>query len=940
MKSRRFEKTLDNSTPKSIKTFSLNSVVTGQITVLGGVYGIIVVDKLTGEVSLMDKWILIDGNSIANRAFYAMPPLTNSAGLHTNAVYGFTTMLLRLLEEEKPTHMMVAFDAGKITFRHEGYEDYKGGRAKTPSELSEQFPLIKELLKAFGIAQYELSGYEADDIIGTLTRMADENGAETLVVSGDKDMLQLASDHVTIAITRKGVSEVDRFTPEAVGEKYNLTPQQIIDLKGLMGDASDNIPGIPGVGEKTALKLLHEYGTVEDVLANAGSLKGKMKEKVEQHREEALMSKKLATIFREVPLEQGIDEMAYNGYLPQQLSEAFRKLEFKSLLERLDLPSGSAGHADGDGGEGQEAAIETVSIDADGISRLADELNQVRAVLIEATGENPHHAELLAIALATETKAYVVPAELLLSAQGTIVREWLEDEHQEKQGYDMHKAELALAWNGIKLKGTTFDVHLAAYLLDPSDSGQTLNGLAARYSLPHVPADEEVYGKGAKFKVPGQEILHAHLARKADAVRRLAPLQAQELEESGMHRLYYELELPLSSILAGMEKQGIVVKNDTIGQLGQEIEGKITSSMNEVYRYAGMEFNIGSTRQLGEVLFDKLGLPVIKKTKTGYSTDADVLEKLEPYHGIIPSILHYRQLTKLQSTYVEGLLKEIRKETGRVHTYFRQTIAATGRLSSQFPNLQNIPIRLEEGRKIRKAFVPSEQGWYILAADYSQIELRVLAHISGDEGLKEAFINDMDIHTKTAMDVFGVSADQVDSNMRRQAKAVNFGIVYGISDFGLSQNLNITRKEAAQFIEQYFAAFKGVRKYMDDIVAQARQDGYVTTLLERRRYLPEIKASNFNLRSFAERTAMNTPIQGTAADIIKLAMVRMDEKLAEQKLRSRMLLQVHDELVFEVPEDELAIMEKLVPEVMAGAIALDVPLRADVSYGTNWYETK
>ncbi|GGF97863.1 DNA polymerase I [Paenibacillus abyssi] len=884
----------------------------------------------------MDKWILIDGNSIANRAFYAMPPLTNSAGLHTNAVYGFTTMLLKLLEEEKPTHMLVAFDAGKVTFRHEGYGDYKGGRQKTPPELSEQFPLIKELLQAFGIAQFELSGFEADDIIGTLTRMADEAGVEALVVSGDKDMLQLASDKVTIALTRKGVSEVELYTPEAIGEKYGLSPAQIIDLKGLMGDSSDNIPGIPGVGEKTALKMLHEFGSVEDVLANIDSLKGKMKEKVEQHQEDAIMSKKLATIYREVPLEQGIEEIVYEGYDKGQLSEAFRKLEFKSLMERLDLPSGGPAQE----GASEAAELQVVSVDKDKLGDLEAKLDQVKSIYVEAVGENPHHAELLGIAFASEETIYVVPAELISSSEAVRILEWLQDDTKEKYGYDMHKAALALSWRGIELSGTAFDVHLAAYLLDPTDTSQTLSGLTHRYGIGAVQADEEVYGKGAKFKVPDSEILHRHLARKADAIRKLVPLQQEELEKSGMHKLFYELELPLSTILAGMEKQGITVQSDTLKQLGQEIESKITASMNEVYKHAGMEFNISSPKQLGEVLFDKLGLPVIKKTKTGYSTDADVLDKLEPYHEIIPSILHYRQLTKLQSTYVEGLLKEIRKETGKVHTYYRQTIAATGRLSSQFPNLQNIPIRLEEGRKIRKAFVPSNEGWYILAADYSQIELRVLAHISGDEGLKDAFIHDLDIHTKTAMDVFGVAADQVDSNMRRQAKAVNFGIVYGISDFGLSQNLNITRKEAGQFIEQYFAAFQGVRKYMDDIVLQAREDGYVTTLLERRRYLPEIKASNFNLRSFAERTAMNTPIQGTAADIIKLAMVKMDEQLRERGLQSRMLLQVHDELVFEVPEEELETMKKLVPDVMESAIELDVPLKADVNYGVNWYETK
>ncbi|MCM3629063.1 DNA polymerase I [Paenibacillus glycanilyticus] len=892
----------------------------------------------------MDKWILIDGNSIANRAFYAMPPLTNSAGLHTNAVFGFTTMLLKLLEDEKPTHVLVAFDAGKIVFRHEGYTEYKGGRAKTPPELSEQFPVMKDLLKAFGISQFELSGYEADDIIGTLTRLADEQNVETLVVTGDKDMLQLASDNVTIAITRKGISEVEHFSPAAIDEKYGLKPMQIIDLKGLMGDASDNIPGIPGVGEKTALKMLHEFGSVEEVLANTGSLKGKMKEKVETHKDDAVMSKKLATIFREVPLEHSTEDIKYEGYQPAVLADAFRKLEFKSLIERLDL-NGAGSEGGGAAPPAAELNLVVIESDNDGealqtmLSALQTD-GEEHGLYIEAIGENPHQAVVLGLAAAIGDTAYVVPVAALQQPFAKELREWLADADKPKNGFDTHKTELALGWSGIQWRGVAFDVQLAAYLLDPTDTNLTLNALCDRYGQASVPHDEAVYGKGAKFKVPDNDALYRHLAVKADAVRKLTALMRADLEKRGMNQLYYELEQPLSVVLAGMERQGIKVEKAELERLGSELESKLSVAVSEIYRLAGMEFNIGSPKQLGEVLFEKLGLKAQKKTKTGYSTDAEVLEKLSSEHEIVPLILHYRTLSKLQSTYIEGLLKEVRPETGKIHTYYRQTIAATGRLSSQFPNLQNIPIRLEEGRQIRKAFVPSEPGWYILAADYSQIELRVLAHISGDERLKEAFIHDMDIHTKTAMDVFGVTADQVDSNMRRSAKAVNFGIVYGISDFGLSQNLNITRKEAAHFIEQYFEVFQGVRKYMDDIVMQARRDGYVTTLLERRRYLPEIKASNFNLRSFAERTAMNTPIQGTAADIIKLAMVRMDETLRERGLKSRMLLQVHDELVFEVPEEELELMKELVPSTMAGALKLDVPLKADVNYGVNWYEAK
>ncbi|WP_410769748.1 DNA polymerase I [Fontibacillus sp. BL9] len=885
----------------------------------------------------MEKLILIDGNSIIYRAFFAMPPLTNSSGLHTNAVYGFTNMLLRLIQEQQPTHILVAFDAGKETFRHEGYQEYKGGREKTPSELSEQFPLMRELLESFGIAWFELPGYEADDIIGTISKQGEESGREVLVVTGDKDMLQVVTDKVTVALTRKGISEVEPYGPKEIEDKYGLRPLQIIDLKGLMGDASDNIPGVPGIGEKTALKLLHQFGSVEDVLSHTDELKGKMKENLVNHAEDARMSKRLATIFREVPVERSWDDMTFNGLQEDTAVPMLRKLEFKSLLERLAF----TGEADGSAAPAEPAPeLDVTIVDSAVLPELTELLPEIGSVYVESAGENPHHADLMGMVLSTPDRHFYISPQFLKSGEAESVVAWLGNEKIPKQGYDLHRMDLALHWEGIAFAGAYFDIQLAAYLLDPTENDQTLSALTAKYGLFRLASDDEVYGKGAKFKVPDEATLSSHLARKSDAIMKIVPLQQAELEKNEMKSLFYELEMPLSRILADMEKQGVAVNRDDLVELGKEFESQISKLVSQIYEIAGVEFNLNSPKQLGEILFDKLGLPVIKKTKTGYSTDAEVLEKLAPYNEIVQYILEYRQLAKLQSTYVEGLLKEIRSETGKVHTYFRQTVAATGRLSSQFPNLQNIPIRMEEGRKIRKVFVPSEEGWLILGADYSQIELRVLAHISGDKGLMEAFQHDMDIHTKTAMDVFGVSADQVDANMRRSAKAVNFGIVYGISDYGLSQNLNITRKEAARFIDQYFDAFQGVRKYMDDIVRDAKRDGYVKTLLERRRYLPEINASNFNLRSFAERTAMNTPIQGTAADIIKLAMVLMDEALHSHGLKSRMLLQVHDELVFEVPPEEVEVMTKLVPETMEKALKLSVPLKAEVSSGVNWYEAK
>lgn len=909
----------------------------------------------------MSKLILIDGNSIAYRAFFALPLLSNSKGLHTNAVYGFTTMLLKLLEEYQPSHFLVAFDAGKATFRHKGYAEYKGGREKTPPELTEQFPLLRELITSFGIKQFELDGYEADDIIGTVTRLAEdqEELKEVIVVTGDKDMLQLASDKVHIALTRKGISEIELFDPAHIDEKYGLKPLQIIDLKGLMGDTSDNIPGIPGVGEKTALKLLHEYGSVENVIEHASEIKGKMGEKVAAHADDARMSKELATIYREVPVDMPIDALAYAGYDKSALGEMFRKLEFKSLLERLDLHGVDVGE-DGTSGDGSAvpaaADVETVWVSEPAqLDELIALLPKVSAIHVEVVGDNPHTSEVLGIAFYAEDGTggsseeggacatglvHYVPFELLTGDGAGEVRAWLADGRKSITVYDLHRAVVALYWKGIELQGVGFDVLLAGYLLDPTESTLTLSGLASRYGLPALPADEDVFGKGAKFQVPAKDVLAGFMGRKAAAVHRLTPKLKAAIEEGEMHGLFYELELPLALVLASMEKKGIKVDTDELKAYGAELGRRVEHIIESIYESVGMEFNLNSPKQLGEILFEKLQLPVVKKTKTGYSTDAEVLEKLQDRHPVVAQILDYRTLAKLQSTYVEGLLKEVRPDTGKVHTYYRQTIAATGRLSSQYPNLQNIPIRLEEGRKIRKVFVPSEPGWRILTADYSQIELRVLAHISQDARLIEAFRNNMDIHTKTAMDVFGVTEEQVDSNMRRQAKAVNFGIVYGISDYGLSQNLNITRKDAAQFIEQYFAVFQGVRQYMDDIVKKARTDGYVTTLLHRRRYLPEITASNYNIRSFAERTAMNTPIQGSAADIIKLAMVQLDQRMLKEGVRSRLLLQVHDELVLEVPEDELELMKRMVAEVMESALKLDVPLKVDVDSGMNWYEAK
>ncbi len=897
----------------------------------------------------MSHFVLIDGNSIANRAFYALPLLSTSQGLHTNAVLGFTTMLLKVIDEMKPTHILVAFDAGKVVFRHSEYTEYKGGRAKTPSELSEQFPLIRELLDAFSIKRFELEGYEADDIIGTLTLRAEDEQIKTTVITGDKDMLQLVSPHVSTAITRKGISEIELYSTEEIFEKYGLKPEQIIDLKGLMGDSSDNIPGVPGVGEKTALKLLHQFGSVEEVLSNIDQVSGKkLQENLRNNVEQAKMSKSLATIMRDTPVAMSIADSQYTGYQPDELIEFFKKMEFKSLLSKVKGGSSIADSYGQGSAEAAEGSTANTSLSDKPFTytmveeaNLADYeplLTSPMSLVVEMDGENYHYAPIVGFGLATEEQALFIPYETAKS--WTAFTEWLQDASKQKWVFDGKRETVGLCWHEMDIKGIDFDLFLASYLINASESNPTLSDATAKFSSVKVASDEDIYGKGAKRSLPSMELISEHVARKAQALWQSVLQAKEELTINQLTELYTNIEQPLSLVLADMEEIGVLVNREQLHQMGEELDRQLEALTEKIYEQAGTTFNINSPKQLGEILFERMGIPPEKKTKTGYSTSADVLEKLAQRYPIVIDILTYRQLGKLRSTYIEGLLKEIHGKTGRVHTRFNQATTATGRLSSTEPNLQNIPIRLEEGRKIRKAFVPTNENCYILAADYSQIELRILAHISKDPNLIDAFVNNMDIHTRTAMDVFGVSEDEVTSMMRRQAKAVNFGIVYGISDFGLSQNLNISRKEAAEFIARYFDVFSGVQNYMEEIKHQAKKDGYVTTLLHRRRYLPDIASKNFNLRSFAERTAMNTPIQGTAADIIKLAMIRMQEALAENQLKSRMLLQVHDELVFEVPEDELETMQKLVANVMENALQLDVPLRVDVNYGETWYDAK
>lgn len=873
------------------------------------------------------KMLLLDGNSLAYRAFYALPLLTNDQGVHTNAVYGFAMMLEKILKEEKPTHMLVAWDAGKTTFRHSTYKEYKGGRQKTPPELSEQFPYIRKMLEAYNIRQYELESYEADDIIGTLSREAAQTGVETVVITGDKDLTQLADDAVTVFITRKGMTDIEAYTPDHVMEKYGLKPEQIIDMKGLMGDASDNIPGVPGVGEKTAIKLLKQFGTVEAVYEGIDEVSGKkLKEKLTENEELAKISKQLATINTESPIEIGIGDLNYPGPDMEQVIPVFRELNFRTLIEKAD------------GAQTAPEPEEAEEIRFEILEQVPEALLKSGiAFHVELSDEYYHTAEILGVSLSDGEETVFIPVENLEGDKR--FAGWLSDESMEKLTVDAKASLAALARLGMETDGIVFDLLLAAYIANPSVSLTDASSAAREFGFTGISEDQAIYGKGAKRAVPAREAVAEHASRKAFGVYRLRSTVEERLRENKQYELYRDLEIPLATILGRMEATGVMTERGILEEIGADLAGKLEAIEEQIYGMAGQKFNINSPKQLGVILFEEMGLPAIKKTKTGYSTAADVLEKLRGRHEIIDQILEYRQLGKLQSTYIEGLLKEIHADS-KIHTYYQQALTQTGRLSSTNPNLQNIPVRIEEGRKIRKAFVPSEPGWVMLAADYSQIELRVLAHMSGDERLIAAFREGEDIHTRTAGDVFHVEAQDVTPDMRRAAKAVNFGIVYGISDYGLSQNLNITRKEAAEFIDRYLASFPGVKQYMDDSVAEAKEKGYVTTLMNRRRYLPDINSRNFNLRSFAERTAMNTPIQGTAADIIKKAMVEMDKRLEQEGLQARMLLQVHDELIFECPEEELDKLRQIVPEVMESALELDVPLLVESESGSSWYDTK
>lgn len=876
--------------------------------------------------------VIIDGNSIINRAFYALPEMSNKEGLKTNAIYGFTNMLLKIIDTYNPTHISVAFDRKAPTFRHIEFKEYKAGRKKMPDELREQFEPLKDLLDKFNIHRLEIDGYEADDIIGTVSKIAEDNGFKVYIVTGDKDAIQLASNKTTTLITKKGVGEVEEYDYDSVIEKYEMTPTQFIDLKGLMGDKSDNIPGVPGIGEKTGIKLIKEFSSIEGIFDNIDSIKGSTKKKLEENKELAIMSKKLATIIRDVPVEFNLEELEYGNYNTKDILDVFKYLGFTSLIPRI-------GNLDESEEIVNEANVEISKLeDIDEFINKVKENNELIIKTVTREG-NILDKRIKYIFLSVDgKKIYYVEENSIHKLEYIFTSNEIK-----KLGYNLKDDYIALKPYGIKLENIYFDITIAEYLIDSmSSTSYECSAIAMKYLTKKVKTKEELLGKGVKAKKYQDlsfEELSSHISQIIDTVKSVMPIMEENLKESNMDGLLYHVEMPLVEVLADMEYEGVKVDKEKLNELGSQFKEIIKKLESEIYKISGEEFNINSPKQLGVILFEKLGLPVIKKTKTGYSTNAEVLDKLKDQSPIIDKIIEYRQIVKLNSTYVEGLLSIINPIDGRIHSSFNQTITTTGRISSTEPNLQNIPVKLEMGRNIRKVFI-SDKECKLVDADYSQVELRVLAHMSQDETMIDAFKHNEDIHTKTASQVFNVSMDEVTSKQRSDAKAVNFGIVYGKSDFGLSEDLNIPVKQAKEYIENYFNKYNKIKEFMDNIIEDASSNGYVTTILNRRRYIPEIKSSNFMLRNAGKRAAMNAPIQGSAADIIKIAMINVYKKLEENNLKSKLILQVHDELIVEAVDSEIDIVKKIVKDEMENAVCLDVNLDVDLNIGDSWYDTK
>lgn len=867
----------------------------------------------------MEELILIDGNSLLFKAFYATSYtgnyMVNRNGIPTNGVYGFARMVEKIISIN-PKYVIVAFDYGKKTFRNELLDTYKATRKETPQELVPQFALAREYLTAHNITWYEVEGYEGDDIIGTLVDFGEKNNLKVSVYTGDKDANQLISSQTTIYRTVKGVTELDIYNEQTLLDKYGLKPDQFRDFLGLMGDSSDNIPGIKGVGEKTALKLLHQYGTIEGLQEHQDEIKGKMGEKIRAGMEDALMSKKLATILRNIPIDVDLEKATYQGYDYETLKSFYEKYDMNSLIKSMTTEAAPK----------KELKLEIVD--------HMPEITKDSAVYPSIYDTNYHRSIILGYGIYNDEQAYFISYENALKDE--LFLAYLKDENKKKYGYDIKSAVIGSRWNGIEINGYTFDLSLASYVLEPAVK-EELKYVCTHFDYEGVQYDEEVFGKGAKKHIPEDDILASHIVSKAKAIYELKDVVTKELKDKNQHELYEDIELPVTRILGEMEFAGTEIDLDVLKEMDTAFDETIEKLANDIYRISGTTFNISSPKQLGQVLFEDLGLKGGKKIKTGYSTSQDVLEKIIDAHPVVPLVLEYRMLTKLSSTYLKGLQEQVFPDN-KIHTIYKQTLTHTGRLSSVDPNLQNIPVRSEEGKLIRKAFV-SHNG-YLVSFDYSQIELRILAHMAHVTNLIDAFNQGKDIHRHTAALVFGVKDEEVSPQMRSQAKAVNFGIIYGMSEFRLSKDIGMSISEARDFINKYFETYPEVKTYMDEVVETCKKQGYVSTLLNRKRYIPTINDKNFMVRQQAQRYAMNTPIQGTGADILKLAMIEVDKALKEKHLKSQMILQVHDELIFDVFEDELEEVMSLVKEKMENCIKMDVPLIVEGNYAKNWCELK
>ena len=876
----------------------------------------------------MKKILLIDGSSLIFRAFYAIKNLTTKDGVFVNGVYGFLNMYYKALELTNPTHVFVAFDKGSKTFRHTEYSDYKGTRDKAPNEITYQFGILKDLLSSMNVNYLELDEYEADDILGTIAKLAQKEGFEVDIFTGDRDYLQLVDDNIFVYLTKKGISEIKLMDNNAIFEDFGISPKQLIDVKALQGDSSDNIPGVKGVGEKTALKLIQEYGNLENLYENLGKLKGKLKENLENEKDKAYLSRYLGEIYLNVPIDKNIEDFELKDVNLNEYIEKLENLEFKSIINKFfkDVKK-----------DNSNSINHIIDSEVINFSEIFDKIKNDKSIAVKFFSDKEYiYREKFYIGVYSDynKKSYICKEfnledfERLCNSDIKIV------------GYDIKEELFFLLKNNFEVNNYE-DVMILEYLVDSNKGNYDITKVSEELLHLEIIDLKERFGKGKNKKTffdLDEDIIVKYISQYVFAISELYSIFVQKVKENNLYSLYENVEKPLVKILADMEKTGVKVDKNKILELNEEYSKLADEYEQRVYELAGEEFNLNSPKQLGVILFDKMKLPVVKKTKTGYSTDVEVLEKLSVDYEIAEYILKYRSLNKLISTYLVGILDYI-MEDDRVRTSYKQMITATGRLSSVDPNLQNIPVRTQEGKNIRKVFVADKNKVFI-DADYSQIELRVLAHLSKDLVMIDSFKNDLDIHYKTASEVFGVPIEEVTDNQRRSAKAVNFGIVYGISDYGLSKDLNITRNEARQYIDGYLNTYPNIKNYMEEIVKIAKKDGYVTTILGRKRYIPEIKSKNFNIRSFGERIALNTPIQGSAADIIKLAMIKVYERLKEEKVNAKLILQIHDELIIECDEKEKDIVKNILKESMENVYKLDLPLKVDVCEGRNWYESK